>query len=267
MQAFRALSAIIFAVAVAAPSLAQTAEERARLDWVGQRGRMLYDLDRAAWVGTDDMLERIRDARSIGLRGYIVERDGEALSVIFFGGADAAPVAFYRGRVVDGRVVDRDVFPAGARPALTPAQRRLAAVRAMAPLMDRRSCNEGALNTAVIPPESPDGPIDLYLLTPQVRTGEFSFGGHSRFTIAADGSVVSSRDFARSCLVFGGERSPRPERTEAMMVTHLLDPIPTEIHVFTSLSARLPVFVGTADQRVWAVEGDRIRLIQPEPDR
>jgi hypothetical protein len=32
-----------------------------------------------------------------------------------------------------------------------------------------------------------------------------------------------------------------------LVVTHLLDPIPTEIHVFTALAAGLPVFVGTED--------------------
>ena len=162
----------LFVLLSAAPAVAaQTAEERVRLDWVERRGRLLFELDRAAWVGTDDMLERMPDARSLGMRGYIVERDGDALSVIFFGGPQEAPVAFYRGRVVDHRVVAREVFPADARPPLTPAQRRLAAVREMAAGTGSRSCNEGSMNTAVIPPDSPDGPIDLYLLTLQLRAG------------------------------------------------------------------------------------------------
>ncbi len=256
----------LFVLLSAAPAVAaQTTEERARLDWVERRGRLLFELDRAAWVGTDDMLERMPDAGSLGMRGSIVERDGEALSVIFFGGPQESPVAFYRGRVVDHHVVEREIFPAAARPPLDPAQRRLAAVRAMASRTGSRSCNEGPLNTAIVPPESPDGPIDLYLLTPQLRAGEIPFGGHYRFTIAADGSTVSSREFTRSCFAFPAAPNERGERPVGMVVTHLLDQIPTEIHVFNSMSAGMPVAVGTTDpQRVWLVEGDRISLIDPE---
>ena len=32
-------------------------------------------------------------------------------------------------------------------------------------------------------------------------------------------------------------------------VTHLLDPVPTEIHVFTALASGLPVAVGTGEKR------------------
>jgi hypothetical protein len=42
------------------------------------------------------------------------------------------------------------------------------------------------------------------------------------------------------------------------MVNHLLDPAPTEIHVFTSYSMRIPVFVSTRDARVWKVERTKI---------
>ncbi len=44
------------------------------------------------------------------------------------------------------------------------------------------------------------------------------------------------------------------------MVTHLLDPVPTEIHVFASYNLRMPVFVATADKRVWKVQGSDITL-------
>lgn len=259
------LAALSLLLLAAWPAAAQTVEERARLDWVEARGRLLYDLDRAAWVGTDDMLERVPDARSIGLRGYIVERDGDALAVIFFGGPQDAPVAYYRGRVVDGRVVGREIYPADARPALTPAQRRLTAVRAMVRQFEQRPCADAPFNTALIPPESAEDPVDLYLLTPQVRAGQYQFGGHHRITVAADGSVASSRAFTRGCFTFDGDQAP--DDAEALMITHLLDPIPTEIHVFASLSARLPVYVATSDRRVWAVEGQRIRLVAVESDR
>ena len=51
---------------------------------------------------------------------------------------------------------------------------------------------------------------------------------------------------------------PGGGRTAGLMMTHLLDPTPTEIHVFLSLSSRLPVFVATSDGRLWKVAGDKI---------
>lgn len=223
-----------------------TAEEQSRLGWVAARGRLLFEIDRAAWVGTDDMRARIPNADSSGMRGYIVERDGAGYAVTFFGGPRDAPVAFYRGRVENNGVVGRDIFPADARPPLTPAQRRLAAFRDVADGLGRRPCGGRPFNIAAIPPETPDGPIDLYLLTPQVESNEYPAGGHYRFTIAADGSILSSRAFTNSCITLGeGNRARPDEQPVALFITHILDRIPTEIHVFTSLSAHVALGVAT----------------------
>jgi hypothetical protein len=245
---------------------AQTPDERRQLDWVAQRGRLIFDLDRAAWVGSDDMLARVPDPAGQGISGYIVERDGDAQIITFFGGAEGAPVALYRGRVERHEVVSRQVFAEDARPALTPVQRRLAGVRNMAGRLGRQPCGNAPFNTVVIPPETLDGPIDLYLLTSQTREDQWPLGGHYRFTIAADGSVQSSRAFTRSCVTLGADAAETQERPVALFITHLLDPIPTEIHVFTSLTAHLPLGVRTGTPvRTWWVAGDRIEIEHGQP--
>ena len=262
MRIFKLLLAFLCFVGAAVPAGAQTAEERSQLDWVIERGRLLFDLDRAAWVGTDDMLARVDESAGQGMRGYVVEPEAAAYIVTFFGGPEDAPVAFYRGRVENHRVVDREIFPADTRPPLTALQRRLAAVRGMAGQLGRRPCGDAPFNTAVIPPTAPDGPIDLYLLTPQVRANEYPLGGHYRFTIAADGSVQSSREFTRACMAMDPSRgAPQGARPAALMITHLLDPIPTEIHVFSSLTSQLPIYVMTGE-RVWEVNGNEIRRVE-----
>jgi hypothetical protein len=53
-------------------------------------------------------------------------------------------------------------------------------------------------------------------------------------------------------------RPPAGAKSAALFITHLLDPVPTEIHVFSSLVAHVPVMVGTRDGRIWAVDGTRI---------
>ena len=50
-----------------------------------------------------------------------------------------------------------------------------------------------------------------------------------------------------------------------MVVTHLLDPLPTEIHVFTSLASSLPLVVGIRG-RAWEVNGRQIRIVAAASD-
>lgn len=250
-----------FVAAAWTPAFAQSDEEAARIAWTLERGRLLFEIDRAAWVGTDDMLEQVRDAATSGMRGYIVERDQSGFIITFYGGPPDAPLTFYRGVVRERRVVSREVFAAASRPPLTAMQKSLAGARDMASSLRRRSCNGRPFNTAVIPPSAPEEPIDLYLLTPQLRIDEFPFGGHFRFTIARDGSVLSDRPFTNSCLAM---QVPPGERPAALGVSHLLDPIPTELHVFTAMTSGFPIMVGTHDpDRAWWVTGEEIRLIEP----
>ena len=267
MLRFPALAALLLA-GLPAPLSAQSRSEQAAIDLALARGRILFAVDRAAWVATDDLRAKMPNFESIGLRGYVVERAGDALDVLFYGGPADAPFAFYRARVERHRIVSSEVFPADARPALTPFQRRLVAARdAAASSTRRRPCAGTIFNTAVIPPPTADAPVLVYLLTPQTRTGEYPFGGHYRLTVAADGRVSNERAFTNSCLTMDPRRGvPAGGAPTAMVVTHLLDPVPTEIHVFNAITARMPVIVGIArPERLYEVTGERIRLVQRSP--
>jgi hypothetical protein len=255
-----ALAALLAIAVATAPAAAQQRGDEAAIAFALERGRLLFDLDRAAWVGTDDMVAQVSGWREAGMRGYVVERDGTGYRVVFFGGPEAAPVAHYVGRVENHRVVSREVFAADRRPPLTAAQQRLVAARTIvAGGTSRRACGTHPFNTAVVPPATPGGPIDVYLMTPQVEDGEFPLGGHFRATVDSEGRVVSERAFTNSCLTM-----PRPPSdAAALMVSHLLDRVPTEIHVFTAMSAGVPVYVAIArPQRVYVVTGEAIRRVR-----
>ena len=258
--------AVLLALLLAVPAAAQTREEQARLDWVAARGRLLFEVDRAAWVTTDDFRERLPPADQQLIRGWTVERDGAAYVVVYYVTGDGGlRRALYRGRVENRRVVSRETFRPGAGPELTPMQRRIADAIGLVSRLDIRVCANVRPNLAVIPPDSLDGPMDVYVLTPQTQTGIYPFGGHTRATFSAAGALLSQRAFTNTCL----DMSSRPEGNEqvaAIAVTHLLDPIPTEIHVFLSIWMALPVAVATREpQRVWMVTGDRIELVDPPP--
>lgn len=73
---------ILLAFLAAVPAAAQTPEERTRLDWVLARGRLLFEIDRAAWVTTDDFREHLPRADQELIRGWTVSATARAMSPI-----------------------------------------------------------------------------------------------------------------------------------------------------------------------------------------
>ncbi len=264
-RALLIVAALVLSAAAALPVKAQTAAEQRQLDWVLERGRLLFALDRAAWVGTDDMFAQIPEAQRDGIEGYIVDKDEEGFVTIFYATEGTRLVAAYRGRVGPNGILSREVFGSGQRPQLTARQQRLA--KTIGQFMEATptvtTCSERRPNFAVIPPETIDDPVDLYVMTPQTEDDQLPVGGHTRFTLDRDGKLLRHRKFTTTCIAVSTAHSGEAEeQLTGLVVTHLLDPIPTEIHVFTALAAGLPVFVGTHDpERVWEVTGKGIRLM------
>ncbi|MBX3561040.1 MAG: hypothetical protein KF780_04415 [Sphingomonas sp.] len=259
----RIAALLVWLVAAAwTPAFAQSDEESARIAWTLERGRLLFEIDRAAWVTTDDLTARVGDLNRAGVRGWTVEREDDGYRVIYYIGEGEARVALYHGRVENRRVVSAEVFPAGARPPLTVIQHRLADARGAVGRMELRACASSGLNLAIIPPDVSDDPLDIYVLTPQAQSGVYPFGGHSRATVSANGEIVSQRAFTNSCINVSDGTDGEGGRPVALLITHLLDPVPTEIHVFLSIWIGLPIYVSTAEpQRVWEVTAEHIRLV------
>ncbi len=255
-----ALAAASFAVP---PAQAQTAEERKRLDWTLERGRLIFALDRAAWVASDDIKERIPNFAAAGVRGYIVDREGNGLVTIFYANEGGKLVAVYRARIGSRGVVDPVVYPAGQRPALTPRQVRLATTLEALRKTSFERCGMAAPNVTIIPPAGDQDPIDVYVTAPQLRPGRIQFGGHHRLSFDAAGKEMIRRPFTRACLEVPAP-PPALRRQGAMLsVNHLLDPVPTEVHVFIAMAAQMPIGVMTdGAKRTWEVTGDRIRLLE-----
>jgi hypothetical protein len=256
---------LAIASAAAEPAAAQSAAEQRQIDWALERGRLLFALDRAAWVGTDDMREHVPEADQRALTGYIVDRDSGQFLTIFYAKEKDKLVTAYRGRVGLQGVASREVFPPGNRPKLTARQQRLARAleQFFAASPSVTTCSRSRPNIAVVPPDEADGPIDLYVMTPQTEENLLPLGGHSRATLDRTGRIIAQRKFTNSCIELStAEDAGSGQRPHSLMVTHLLDPVPTEIHVFTAMAAGMPLFVGTEDNRLWEVTGQRISFVQ-----
>ncbi len=253
---FAVLAAFAVLLTLPASLTAQTPEEQQQLDWVLERGRLLFALDRAAWVATDDMREQIEDPAAAGLRGYIVDADEQGLFVIFFAESPSGPTAAYLARIGTDGVASREVFEHGSRPPLTERQTAMAGAIETARRLKLRSCVDRGFNPLVIPPKTTDDPIEIYLMTPQLGHA-IPLGIHYRTAISPDGEVADPRPFTNSCLLLDN-----PPEAVGLFVTHLLDPLPTEIHVFTAMAAKVPITVGIGDPlRAWEVTGNGIKFI------
>ncbi len=258
------LSVLAASLTLPSPLQAQTAQERRQLEQIIARGRLLFGIDRAAWIGTDDMMARIPDPLGSGISGYIVDQDPEGFTVIFYARAGEELVAAYRGQVRANGVASREIFERGQRPPLTTLQRRMVAAVEAARKTKRRPCGNSPFNPLVIPPSNATDPVEVYLMTPQTKEA-LPVGGHYRLTVSPNGKIVDTRRFANSCLAM----PTNPEGAAMLFVTHLLDPLPTETHVFTSMAAGVPLAVGTSKTgRLWQVSGGGISLMeQPEAKR
>jgi hypothetical protein len=78
--------------------------------------------------------------------------------------------------------------------------------------------------------------------------------------------LVSEREFTRSCVVLGGPKADAKHRPVMLVATHLMDPVPTEIHVFWNLWAGIPLDILTvANGTIWNISKGHIALVQRKP--
>lgn len=242
-----------------------TAQEADQLQLALNRGLDLHRYDQAAWHATDALLEEIENPGSERIKGWIVEPVDQGWQVVFWAmdGEEykAAFTAIYDGR----KIISRQVF-GDERPSLTEGQLALiAAQRATAgEVVDR--CSDEPFNTVVFPTGNEDGGHFVYFLVPQTKAGSVPLGGHYRFEVV-DGEIVNRRKFANSCIELGETRGRSETQPAAFFITHLLDPVPTEIHVFATFGVGRPINVMTSENgHIWVTEisggQPRVRLLK-----
>lgn len=241
-----------------------TQAERERLDATGAIGQLIFDYDRAAWVATDAMSAAIARADLPKTGGWVVlPRADGALVVTFYEGAEGQGRGYFIAAVKDGRVIEQKVIASSDRLPLAADQQRMAdALRVASERSGHQPCAPAKFNAVVLPPATLDAPVTVYLLTPQVQQRAYPFGGHFRVDVGSDNRIVLDRGFTKACLTM----APPAEHTVGMTVSHLLDPWPTEIHVFLSILTRMPIGVATTDGRFWIVAGRRIGLLRENAD-
>ena len=261
------------AMALAVPALADpSAGELAATLAAEARGAEMYAYDQAAWHSTDQLHEdmqsgglTVADMLSRGFAGFIVEpvSDGLLLAT-YYGKKDGKIFALARywmagSKVKRGGLVKSDEDAALSPLALKLVERREQAV-AVASADEVGICTDGAPNTVVLPPR-PDGSIPVYFMSASVENGTFPAGGHYLYVFDAAGKLASKRPFTKGCVLVDWRNLPKG--AAGASVSHLLDPQPSEIHVFVSLNMPGKLFViTTSNKDLWLIDHGHISFKQ-----
>lgn len=238
------------APARAAASMAEP--EAAAIGAAEAAGSRIWRHDRAAAVVSDALVARSpRDAR---VRGWITEEGGDAIVVTF---VDATPAALYRATVAaDGKLVG-GLTAHDAPVALSPFEAGAAAARAAALASKDWPRCANSINTVVLP-SAPGGASawTVYLLPGTTRADTVPIGGTHRIETDDRGTIVAQRPFTRTCVAL--QTDPR---AVGLVISHLLDPTPTEAHVYWSLWAGKSLYVAT-ERTTWAIESGKVSVVE-----
>ncbi|KQN25058.1 hypothetical protein ASE86_01970 [Sphingomonas sp. Leaf33] len=259
------IGAAALACAAAAAAPAQVADSSDRLQQVSTRGALLFAYDSAAWLGTDDMLKRVPDAKT-RIAGWIVDGPADRARIIFYD-REPTPRAVYVAQMSGGKLVD-PMLPTGDAALLSTDQLAMIAARtaARAALASARitSCTT-RFNTVVLPPDEPGGPTRVYFLSARTAADKVVIGGHYRVDVDTAGRASVPFAFSKGCLT--QDRPPKDAKSPVLFATTLTDTIPNETHVFTATSYGLPLIVGvpgpdTAMTMYAALPGRPVRRIE-----
>ncbi len=223
--------------------------ETEAVDLVSKRGLMLWNYDQAAWHGTDALLKDIKDPGAVGIAGWIVTPVAQGWQVTFYAKEADRRLGVWSAIWTGSKIINPRKLD-GVDRVLSAEQTRLITAKDAAPLDNLQSCSAKPFNSVVMPGDTEAAPIRVYFLTPQTDATIFPMGGHNLIEMK-DGKVISQRQFTKGCIDISSPNVKKDGRKSAgLIISHLLDPTPTEIHVFTMYNAKLPVYVSTIQNNI-----------------
>jgi hypothetical protein len=236
-------------------------------------GYAIYLQDKASAIGTDVLVGKLGSLERHGLGGYITIREGTeegeplpSWQVVFFTDGDPPAIKYVvhvpMEREKERRFEERSPPERIPEPLLNLIRARQAAIEAAGPFTQ-------AMNPVVMPAGALGHARDdilVELLAGTTEPNTVVLGKHFRVIVSADGRRVESvMPLSKGALVLK-MRDAEGKKIVAMYATDLVTEYPLETHVFASLAAKLPLYLGTS-RGVWFVDGDRITLISTDRTR
>ena len=232
-------------------------------------GRQLYVLDKVAAIGTDVLLENVKDLQGRGIGGYIPVQEGDedgrprqSFLVVFFTAEMPPRIAYEIHVAPDVKPIFRAFDPPkAATPSFAAFIRaRKTAISAMPPTRQ-------PINPVLVPGEANgEQGVLVYLLAGTKKPNTAVFGRHFRALVPINGTAVTYMMPLSNTALEMPTRGPNGEAPEALMVSQVVTDFPLETHVFTSLLIKKQVYVATS-RGVWRVDGDQIAFISDKPPK
>lgn len=243
------------------PSFAQESEnpsmsndEVSKAEAVEKLGREIYELDLAAASATDH-ISKIGLRSDKRVRGWITEPNASGIRVTIVGvNQESVPVALYAtdidrsGRPMSAPIKNSDPTP------LSETQSALYSARINALKSKFEPCSND-YNTVAIPTDSG---ISVYLLPGTTDSGVVPIGGTYRIDYDSTGEVqLVTRAYTKSCIAL-----QKVKESGGMMITHLMDDFPTEVHTYWNLWAHSPMYVGIVGTKdLWSITDGKLKLV------
>lgn len=216
-------------------------------------GVAIYRHDRAAAIATDAAIALPQFKNDSRIKGWVTEEQQGQITVTFI---DETPAALYRITISkEGVAGPVNAFDSPAP--LTNYEAGAAAARSAALNSKFQQCSS-SYNSVVLPSsDAPGSNWLVYLLPGTTKNNVVPIGGTYRVEVSGS-KVTSQRGFTRSCIAL--QTDPK---AVGLMISHVMDPAPTEVHVFWSIWARKPMYIAIPQNgSIWLVEGNRITLIE-----
>lgn len=259
---------LILAAAAAAPSpgRAQDAQPAIRpfnISTLEKLGLAMAEQAQEASNADEILTAERRNTEDDGIVGWIFEA-----------AADHNRVRFLRERGQKLEAAYDVIFTKSSQPRFAvPPNRELTAretaqfrARQLAARSIEKPCSQ-VYNTLAVKDPGSDRWL-VWALATAAEPGAVAIGGHTRFTISADGRTIVSRDaLSLGCIVITPAPPTPGSQPLASFVTHLVSDTPVETHVLVSLLYNLPLLVGVPDQSVWRVERGKMQKLQAAVSR
>jgi len=253
------------ALPVGAEQLQIPEEYRMAVATASQRGIAMFLHDAAAARASDELMARKVFERDHRLEGWLTDlvADKHAVIVDFIGTESGKQAVLYRVQVPMGDAgLGFEAFQPAAPLSESQQARWRARQQASAEISKRDDLCSAQYNSVVISPDpAPDGLIHVYMLAATAEPGVIVAGGHFRYDYSPDGKLLEAqRAFTKSCFNIDAP-DKKKGKPVAFMLTHLLDPTPTAIHVFLSRLHGQAVYVMT-EAGNWLVDGAEIKFLE-----
>ncbi len=228
------------------------------LDSAETKGAALFRHERAASIALAHVMKLREFKGDKRVTGWVTEEKDADMLVTFIGGREGEqPLALYRVTVGEkGKVAS--ALRLKAPETLTDYESGATAARRLALSSGYESCSEKYHAVAIPTETGADRTWAVFLLPGATKPNAVPLGGTHRVdTDWYAENVLAKRAYSRSCAAIEYDNT-----AAALYVTHPLDPLPTEAHVFWSLWANKPLIVNTsADDLMWAIEAGQIRQL------